>query len=400
MSNKKNTIIIIGGGYAGLQAIEELAKNKDNEIKLFDKNPYHYMQTDVYDLIANEGSFADVTIDLCTFCTAYGDNTIFIKEEVINVEFNNKNIITDDKKYSYDYLIIAVGARTKFYSNVIGLKEHGYGVKALHRAMYFKQKFEMSLFKKLDEGGRYCHPLTIVIAGGGLSGVEIAAQMASFAKAFYEDNNFICRKLNIVLVNSGSEILKGVASNLVKHSQKRLDSLGVLTKTNQKVIEISEDEVVLSDGEKIKMDYMIYAGGIEPNGLIYNLEINKNKSGYIEVDDFLKSTQFDDVFAIGDCTTIFSNEKPLAPTADVAEQMGAHVAKNINAIINNKEPKRHTIKSRGLLIALGRGYAVASLFGINFKGYPAYILKKLVEKAYAYKLDNRSKAGSKKIFNN
>lgn len=399
MSSIKNKIIIIGGGYAGLQAIEELAKEPQNEIKLFDKNPYHYMQTDVYDLIANEGDFADVTVDLCTFCTGYCGNVTFFKEEITAIDFKNKKIITDIQRYSYDYLIIGVGARTKFYSNVKGLREYGYGVKALHRAMYFKQKFEMSLFKKLDEGGRYCSPLTIVVAGGGLSGVEIAAQMASFAKAFYADNNFICRKLNIVLVNSGAQILKGVDSKLVALSQKRLDYLGVVTKVNQKVVEVSEYEVRLSSGEIIKMDYMIFAGGIEANGLIYNLDISKNKFGYIEVNEYLQSTKYSEVYAIGDCTTIYSDSKPLAPTADVAEQMGVHCARNINLIINDQEPIKHSIKSRGILIALGRGYAVASLFGIHIKAYPAYLLKKLVEKIYAWKLDNRSKAGCKKIFN-
>ena len=400
MLTSSQSIIVIGGGYAGLQAVEELAKNPSNNIKLFDKNPYHYMQTDVYDLIANEGDFADVTVDLCTFCTGFCDNVTFFKEEVTNVDFTNKKVITQEQRYAYDYLIIAVGSRTKFYSNVKGLKEHGYGVKALHRAMYFKQKFEMSLFKKLDEGGRYCNPLTIVVAGGGLSGVEIAAQMASFAKAFYEENNFICRKLNIVLVNSGDQILKGIDPILAKQSQNRLNSLGVKTKLNKKVIELSKDEVKLSDGEVIKMDYMIFAGGIEPNGLIYDIDVKKNKYGYIEVNEYLQLLDYADVYAIGDCATIYHNDKPLAPTADVAEQMGVLAAKNINLTIVKHKPKKHSIKSRGVLIALGRGYAVASLFGIKIKAYPAYLLKKLVEKVYAFKLDRRSKAGCKKIFNN
>jgi len=399
MSNSKK-IIVIGGGYAGLQAIEELAKESSNEIKLFDKNPYHYMQTDVYDLIANEGDFADVTVDLYSFCTGFCSNIEFIKEEVTKIDFENKNIISINQEYKYDYIILAVGARTKFFSNILGLKEYGYGIKALHRAMYFKQKFEMSLFKKLDQGGRYCEPLTIVIAGGGLSGVEIAAQMASFARDFYKNNNFICRKLNIVLINSGDEILKGVDKKLVRQSQHHLDKLGVITITNQKVTEITKDKVTLSDGDIIMMDYMIFAGGIEPNGLIHKLSISKNLFGYIEVNDYLQSTQYSDVYAIGDCTTIYNNDKALAPTADVAEQMGVLCAQNINAITNNKNPKKHSIKSRGILIALGRGYAVASLFGVNIKGYPAYILKKIVEKVYAWKLDKRSKAGCKKIFNN
>jgi len=399
MSIVKNTIIVIGGGYAGLQAIEELAKEPVNEIKLFDKNPYHYMQTDVYDLIANEGDFADVTVDLNSFCAGFCSVVEFIKEEVINIDFITKKVIIKNNEYSYDSLILAVGARTKFCSNIMGLKEHGYGIKALHRAMYFKQKFEMSLFKKLDQGGRYCEPLTIVIAGAGLSGVEIAAQMASFASDFYKNNNFICRKLNIVLVNSGSEILKGVDKKLVKQSQNHLDKLGVITLCNQKVVKITEDKVTLSDGEIIMMDYMIFAGGIEPNGLIHKLNIAKNEFGYIEIDEYLKSPQYDDVYAVGDCTTIYVNDKALPPTADVAEQMGILAAQNINAKTLNKKQSKHNIKSRGILIALGRGYAVAFLYGFYIKGYPAYLLKKIVEKVYAWKLDKRSKRGCAKIFN-
>ena len=399
MSKVNNTIIIIGGGYAGLQCVEELAKNVNNDIKLFDKNPYHYMQTDVYDLIANEGDFADVTVDLNSFCVGFCSSVEFVKEEILNIDFENKNVISMNEQHQYDYLVLAVGARTRFFSNIDGLKEFGYGIKALHRAMYFKQKFEMSLFKKLDQGGRYCEPLTIVIAGGGLSGVEIAAQMASFASDFYKNNNFVCRKLNIVLVNSGDEILKGLDKKLVRQSQKHLDKLGIITIRNQKVVAITLDQVTLSDGDIIMMDYMIFAGGVEPNGLVHELDINKTSWGYIEVDEYLMSTQYKEVFAIGDCTTIYDHEDPLSPTADIAEQMGVLCAKNINAIIKNENTQKHTIRSRGIIIALGRGYAVGKLFGIHLKGYPAYILKKLIEKVYSYKLDRRSKIGCQKIFN-
>ncbi len=398
MTNVVKSIIVIGGGYAGLQAVEELAKNPSNQIKLFDKNPYHYMQTDVYDLIANEGDFADVTVDLYSFCVGFCSSVEFIKEEVVDIDFKTKIVISKDQNYQYDFIVLAVGARTKFFSNIIGLQEYGYGIKALHRAMYFKQKFEMSLFKKLDQGGRYCEPLTIVIAGGGLSGVEIAAQMASFASDFYKNNNFTCRKLNIVLVNSGDEILKGLDKKLVHQSQKHLDKLGVITITNQKVVEITQDKVTLSDGDIIMMDYMIFAGGVEPNGLVHTLDIKKNSMGYIEVDQYLKSTEYEDTFVVGDCATIYENGHPIPPTADVAEQMGVLSAQNINASINKRELKKHSIKSRGILIALGRGYAVGKLFGIYIKGYPAYMVKKLVERVYAYKLERRSKAGCKKIF--
>ena len=397
--NTHNKIIVIGGGYGGLRAVENLASNTNNEITLIDKNSYHYMQTDVYDLIASEEDFAQLTVDLFTFCTGFDENVTFYKQEVLNIDFENKKVITGVQRLSYDYLIIAVGARTRFSNSIKGLKEHAHGIKALHRAMYFKQKFEMSLFKKVEESGTNCKPLNIVVAGAGLSGVEIAAQMASFAKEFYCKNNFICRKLNIVLVSSSSKILKGMDKPLVEKSQKRLQELEVTIKNNKKVISVTKDSVALSDGETVLMDFMIFTGGIEPNGLIYELDLKKNDRNFLITNRCLQVEGYENVFAIGDCTTIYKNEKPLAPTADVAEQMADIAAKNILNIIDKTELVQHQIKSRGMLIALGRRYAVAKIAGFYLSGFVAYIMKKMIEKIYAKKLDMRSRKGCQKIFN-
>ena len=399
MSNQKtNKIIVIGGGYGGLRAVEKLAKNRNNEIILLDKNAYHFMQTDVYDLIANEDDFAQISVDLFTFAMGFEGNVAFYKQEVKNIDFKNKRVITNIKRLSYDYLVIAVGSRTKFVSNIKGLRKYGYGVKALHRAMYFKQKFEMSLFNKVNEGGTQCTPLNIIIAGAGLSGVEIAAQMASFSKYFFKKNHFICRKLNIVIVNSGKTILKGMDEYLVSKSQKRLEKLEIILKHEKKVVELTSNSVKLSDGEILPMDFMIFAGGIEPNGLVYELDISKNENSYIITNEYLQVPEFKEVFAIGDCTSIYDNGKVVAPTADIAEQMGELCAENIGNIINGKNLKKHNIKSRGILIALGHGYAVGKLFKVKFSGYVAFLVKKMVELVYFKRLDRISNIGCKKIF--
>ncbi|MDF1876840.1 NAD(P)/FAD-dependent oxidoreductase [Sulfurimonas sp. SAG-AH-194-L11] len=400
LKNSKHKIIVIGGGYAGIKAIENLAKNSDNEIILLDKNPYHYMQTEVYDLIANEEDFAQITLDLFTYCSGFTNNNVtFCKQEVKDIDFQKQKVITTVDRLSYDYLVIGVGARTKFVSNVVGLREYAYGIKVLHRAMYFKQKFEMSLFKKVDESGTICTPLSIVIAGAGLSGVEIAAQMASFAKEFYKNNNFLCRKLNIILINAAEHILKGMDEKLVEKATKRLLNLEVVIKNRQKVTALTKDSVTLSSGEKLFMDFMIFAGGIEPNGLVYALNLQKNERGYIQTRDTLQILEYENVFAIGDCTTLKDKKNNIvAPTADIAEQMGVLCAQNIKDIQVGKSPTPHHIKSRGILIALGRRYATAKVFGIYINGYCAYLMKKAIEKIYAKRLDRHSYRGCKKIF--
>lgn len=394
----KNKIIVIGGGYGGLRTVEKLAKNPQNEILLLDKNSYHFAQTDVYDLIANENDFAQVTVDLFTFCSGFESNVTFIKQEVKNIDFKNNKVVTSIQRYGYDYLVIAVGARTKFRADVIGLREYAYGVKALHRAMYFKQKFEMSLFKRVEESGTSCKPINIIVAGGGLSGVEIAAQMGSFSKEFYRKNNFICRKLNIVLINSGKHILQGLDDVLIQKSDQRLKKLDVIIKNEKKVVEITKESVKLSDGEELQMDFIIFAGGIEPNGLVHELSIDKNEMGYIVTNSYLQTQSYGNVFAIGDCTTIYNDAKVVAPTADTAEQMADICVQNITSLIEKKPLREHNIKSRGVLIALGRGYAAAKVFGFYFSGYFAYIMKKMVEKAYEKRLEMRSRKGCKKIF--
>ena len=397
-SNNYNKIIIIGGGYGGLKVVANLAKYQNNQIILIDKNAYHFMQTDVYELIANEKDFAKVSVDLFTYCSGFNTNVSFYKQEVTNIDFENKKVSTNTNRFSYDYLVIAVGARTKFVPSIDGLQEYAHGVKALHRAMYFKQKFEMSLFKKVEESGATCKPLNIVVAGAGLSGVEIAAQMASFAKEFYCSNHFLCRKLNIVLVNSSQKILKGMDAFLVEKSQKRLLDLEIVIKCNVRVASLTEEHVTLNNGEIIPMDFMVFAGGIEPNGLIYKLDLQKNERGFLDINEFLQVNKYKDVFAIGDCATLYNNEQLIAPTADVAEQMADVCSENIMRLILKQEMKKHNIRSRGILIALGHGYAVGKVFKFYISGYIAYFMKKFIEKVYFIKLDRHSKKGCKKIF--
>jgi len=398
LMEKRNRIIVVGGGYAGLRALEHLAKNPQNEITLFDKHSYHFMQTNVYDLIANEEDFAQVSLDLFTFCLGFDGNVSFVKEEIVSLDFDHKRVISSTQRYSYDYLIIAVGARTKFVKSVKGLHTHAHGIKVLHRAMHFKQKFEMALFRKVQLNGTVCEPINIVVAGGGLSGVEIAAQMASFAQEFYTKNNFICRKLNIFLINSSEHILKGLDPYLVKKTDERLQKLGIEICNNTKVVEINELSVHLSSGTTLPMDFLVFAGGIEPNALVRAIDIEKDERGNLIANEFLQMPKHPEVFAIGDCTLLKNGEKHIAPTADVAEQMGELCAKNITNLIDEKPLEPHNIDSRGIIIALGRRYAAGKIFGVYIGGYFAYLLKNMIEIIYAKRLDWRSHKGYKKVF--
>ena len=223
--------------------------------------------------------------------------------------------------------------------------------------------------------------------------------MASFSNEFYKENHFLCRKLNIVIINSSDNILKGVDNHLVKKSTKRLAKLGVKIKNNTRVIEVQEDKVILTNDEVLLTDFMIFTGGIEPNQLIYDLELEKNEKNFLVVNEYLQCSGHKSVFAIGDCTTLWDKQNtPIASTADVAEQMGQLCAQNITSLMHNTELKKHTISSRGILIAIGKKYTVGKLFGFYIKGYFAYLIKKTVEFVYEKRLNYRANRGALKIF--
>jgi NADH dehydrogenase len=143
---------------------------------------------------------------------------------------------------------------------------------------------------------------------------------------------------------------------------------------------------------------MIFTGGIEPKDLVYGLKVPKDAREHIVTNEYLQIEGYENAYAAGDCTILYDGEKFVAPTADVAEQMAELCAKNIANTLKNKPLLKHSIKSRGMLIALGRRYAVGKIFGMYVGGYFGYILKKIIEKVYSKRLFMRSGRGSKKIF--
>ena len=201
--NKKR-VYIIGAGYAGIKALTQLAKIDNIELSLLDKNSYHYLQTDVYDYLAGMVNLADVSVDLYTLCHSFERNITFLQENVLRVDFEKNSIITEHTRYTYDYLILSSGAQTMLLDSIEGLKDNFHGIKSLGNALAFKQRFEQNIFNKLQSEGKCSRESTysIVIAGAGLSGVEIAAQMADYAKEFYKDAGYLCSNVDIMLINS------------------------------------------------------------------------------------------------------------------------------------------------------------------------------------------------------
>lgn len=393
---KRHRVIIIGGGYAGVKALNVLAASGLCDIALIDQHPYHYLQTDAYELIANECSMTMVSIDLVALCLSYGEQVQYIKDTVREIDFNHKHVLGENSGHSYDFLLLCSGSRTAYSTSIPGLREHSHGVKTLFGALSFKQQFEQRLYEKMEsDGGWRTEPFNIVIGGGGLSGVEIAAEMAYYVRQFHRDNTLTCENIHICLIISHENVLEGMEEYLVRQATKRLLQLGVKIINHSRITSVEEHILLLNDKDSISFDFMIFAGGIAASTLTGTMDVPKNKKSQLILDEHLMLPSFDTVFGAGDIVELRDREgKLIPPTAQSAEQSGEYAAKNIVARIKNEKLIPADLRMRGSLIALGGKYASVSLFGwIRFSGLFGYWIKTIAMRGYRYRIHRQCSKG-------
>lgn len=391
-------VLVVGGGYGGLRAIETLYKYEDISITLIDKSPYHYLQTEAYGYIAGHFDVHEVAIDLKNWCEGFKERVTFIHEEVTSINFEEQSVHLDGEDLYYNYLIIATGAKTHFFSFIKGLREHSYGVKNLQRAHNFRVEFEDIIYKKLrHEEGYNKGEMNIVIGGAGLSGVEVAAEMAYILETYSKTIGNTAKEIHIYLIDASDTILPGMGTYSIDKTKKRLESLGVKILTGTFINSVDTSHIYFDNGEKLSYKFMIFTGGIKAADLNETIENEKNSINQLIASAELNIEDRKEVFAVGDCVEIRDTKgNILPPTAQIAEKSAEYVAKTIRQRIDGTQSKPFDADVQGIFIALGGKYAVGEVFKyIKVKGYIAYILKKAITQAYYLGLRFRINTGFK-----
>ncbi len=393
-------VVVVGGGYGGLRAIEMLSKYKDKDIDitLIDRNPYHYLQTEAYGYIAGRFDLHEVAIDLNNWCQGFEERVQFIHKKVTSINFEEKSVQMNETALFYDYLIIATGAQTNFFSFIEGLRENSYGVKNLQRAHNFRIEFENLIYKKLqNEQSSKKGELNIAVGGAGLSGVEVAAEMAYTLQTYSKTIGDTAKEIHIYLIDASETILPGMGKYSIKNTKKRLEELGVKILTGAFINNVDSSYIHFKNGERLAYSFMIFTGGIKGTALSDTMENEKNGINQLITTPELNVQDKKDVFAIGDCVEIKDNEgNVLPPTAQIAEKSAEYVAKTIRQRIDGVQSQAFDANVSGIFIALGGKYAVGEMFKyIKIKGYAAYLLKKAITHAYYLGLRLRINTGFK-----
>ena len=379
-------VVIIGGSYGGIRALETLSGEKV-EVTLIDQHAYHYLQTESYDLVASKKAIEETIIYLPSLVQGIDPHFTFVCDKAVAIE--NNCVIGEKAKYNFDYLLVTVGAVTKFPEGFDQKSVHSFGVKSLQGSVKIKHFFETELLERLE-------PLfskkkfRIVIVGGGLSGVEIATEMQHYFNRYMRRNALSCGTIEIILVSRS--LLNGFSPGVQQKVSGRLKHLGVKHLPHH-VSNVAKDHAYLDNGESVTFDFIVYTGGIEPAPFISALPYPKNEQGFLAVDEYLRLD--DHIFAAGDCAVLYDHKGRIAPpTAQSAEQSAQIAAKNILSDIARHPLQKSVIKMNGIAIALGGKHAlIVTPFGFSFGGIFGFIVKKTIELSYKIPLRWKAQRG-------
>lgn len=379
--NDKKRLVIIGGGFAGLELAKKIDK-KRYQVVLIDKNNYYQFQPLFYQVAT--GGLEPSSI-------SYPHRKAFQKEQNIHfrmciaqkVDTINKTVRTNIGDITYDYLVISTGCSTNYFGNDKQLKEATYALKSVSESLLMRNRillsFEQALSAETEEELKEI--LTFVIVGGGPTGVELAGALADMKKTIlpkdYPEINF--SKMEIHLVDASPRLLSAMSKESSDEAIKALAKRNVIIHQGISVKSYDKPYISLSIDKTICSRNVFWVAGVKPNS-IEGLDESAYNRGRLAVNEYNQVNGYECIFSIGDIALFTSDEIPKGhpQVAQVALQMAKRLAKNLNNEGNNKKWEKFVYKDRGSLATIGRHAAVADLGRFSFGGWFAWWLWLLV----------------------
>jgi len=374
MERKK--VVVIGGGFAGIQFVEHLDKNLF-DVLLIDKLNHHQFQPLFYQVATSQLEPSSISFPFRKVFQ-YRKNLQIRMAEVLRVDPGSNSIHTTIGDFNYDYLVIATGCKTNFFGNP-RLEKNTYSLKTTYDAIKIRNSVLMDfedLLSADDTEREYL--LNIVIVGAGPTGVEMAGAFAEIKRNILPKDYpmFDFKDLRIILLEGSSNTLNSMSPMARKTSEKYLKSLGVTVKTNVFVTDYDGKIITLNNGETIKSKRMIWAAGVTGNtieGIDKNI-IVQNGRMIVDRQNLVKG--YSNIYAVGDVSYMETPKYPKGhpQVANVAINQAKNLARNLKAMLKNKPLKTYEYFNKGSMATIGKNKAVVDLPFIRFQGYFAWFV--------------------------
>lgn len=377
----KKQIVIIGGGFAGLNIAKTLSNVENFDITLVDKVNYNFFPPLLYQVATGFLESSSISYPFRKMFSK-SKNIRFWLGELMEINQSENKITLSNGELNYDYLVIATGTTTNYFG-MENVKQNAIPMKTLEDALNMRnillQRIEAaSISKNIEEQEQL---MTIVVAGGGPTGVELSGMFAEMSKNIILNEYPELKHLTnskIYLVDGANALLGPMSLKSQQYTLQAIKELGVEVKLNAQVVDFDGETISFKDGSTIKSKNLIWAAGVTSmrfNGLS---EENYGRANRLIVNEFntVKGTQ--NIFAVGDTAFMdtdknFPNGHP--QVAQVAMQQGKNLAKNLLNIESNKPKKAFIYHDKGSMAIIGRSKAVVDLPKpkIHFKGTIAWL---------------------------
>jgi len=372
-------IIIVGGGFAGLNLAKKLSNNQRFEVTVVDKNNYHFFPPLLYQVST---AFVEPSNITYPFRKLFQDrkNVRFYMGKLLRVIPETNTIETDNGTLNYDYLVLAMGTETNFFGNE-NVMNNALPMKTIEEALNIRNHILLRLedavrSTSLPDKEKLAN---IVIAGGGPTGVEMAGMIAEMrrniaSRDYPEDTEKVS---NVYLIHGSPTLLNPMSKKAQEEAYEILKKLGVKIVLNTRVKDYVTDEVILSNGEKISSATLIWASGViarQVNGLPKEIITG---GGRIIVDEINRVKGFSNIFAIGDqCFQTTDKNYPNGhpQLAQVAIQHGKLLAENLIRLEENKSTKSFAYHNKGSMAIISKFSAVVDLPKGFFNGFFAWFV--------------------------
>lgn len=384
-------VLILGAGFAGLRAARRL-RGEPLTVTVVDRHNYHTFVPLLYQ-VATAGLEPEEIAQPIRRILRGARNQRFRLANVTGLDLDARRVTTDSGDLTYDYLLLAFGSATNYYG-IESVARSAAVLRDLDDAEQLRDRmlacFEAaSAENDADERRRL---MTIVVGGGGPTGVELAGAMAEFRRHVLPRDHpeLDWRDCRIVLLEAADRILPAMPESLQRSAQRHLRALGVEVRLKTAIAEVDEEGVTLRGGHRIGAGLVVWVAGLQAAPPAAALPGRKGAAGRIAVTEALQLRDRPEVYVIGDMAHVGGPDAPPHPMlAPVAIQQGELAAENILRSIRGEEPRPFAYRDRGTMVTIGRSRAVAWVYGLRISGFPAWVLWLTVHLFWLIGLRNR-----------
>ena len=392
----RKRIVVLGAGFAGLEFCKKL-NTAEYEVVVIDKRNHHLFQPLLYQVATAGLSGPDIAQPIRSILHHIPNLTVYL-DEVTDIKLAEKKVYCREREFAYDYLVLALGGKTSYFG-----KDHweqfAPGLKTLDDAIGIRQNALMAFEKAENTTDLALRKklMTIVVIGGGPTGVEMAGAFAELSRQVLprDFDHIDSRETKIILIEAAPRILGHLPEDLSTSGQRQLEQLGVEVRVGCMVKDIRDGEVQL-ENEVIQAATIFWSAGVGASPLTKKLGIEVDRAGRIPVQPDLSVAGHPEVFALGDIVSLKDPKsgKPVPGVSPAAIQMGDFVASVLNSEapskkLDNAARPAFTYWDKGTMATIGRSHAVAMMAGVKFSGYLAWLAWLFVHLLFVIGLRNK-----------